>query len=86
MVLQGAISTMAPSATSLAGLGASSAAFPFGALLGAATSGLNIAANAISSRTAYKRQRALMELQAQLNYEYNKKQTLNQYGWMRKGL
>lgn len=86
-MLQGAISAAAPAATSLAGLGSSSfSALPLGSIIGAGMSGLGIIANAVSSRKAYKRQRALMELQAQLNYDYNRKQTLNQYGWMRQGL
>jgi hypothetical protein len=86
-MLQGAISAAAPAATSLAGLGSGGlSALPLGSIIGAGMSGLGMVANALSSRKAYKRQRALMELQAQLNYDYNRKQTLNQYGWMRKGL
>lgn len=77
----------APAATSLAGLGSSGSSFSLGPLLGGLIgSAVGFGANALSSHKAYKRQRELMKLQAQLNYDYNRQQTLNQYGWMRQGL
>lgn len=86
-MLQGAISAAAPAATALAGLGSSSGSFSIAPLLGGLFgSAVGFGANALSSRKAFRRQQELMKLQAQLNYDYNKKQTLNQYSWMRQGL
>lgn len=39
-----------------------------------------------SSAMQYGMQRNLMKYQAELNYKYGKKATLNQYGWQRQGL
>lgn len=91
MALQGAISSFAPSATSIAGsgLGAGFSFSPVGlgvagiSALGSIAGGVM---NALSSGKAFNRQKELMALQAKLNYDYNKKQTLNQYGWQRQGL
>lgn len=87
MQLFGQISQAAPSATSLAGLGSSSAAgTPWSAVLSAGLGVGNMIANAVSSARAFKRQKELMAYQADLNYKYNRYQTLNQYKWQRQGL
>lgn len=39
-----------------------------------------------ASYKQYKYQRKLMDHQGQLNYDYSRKTTLNQYNWMRQGL
>lgn len=83
MVLQAAISSSAPALGGLSSIGSS---FPYGALIGGITSGVGIIANALSSRKAFRRQKELMQLQADLNYRYNRDQTINQYSWQRRGL